>query len=78
MIIVSVKVTKIVKAGNLDLQLSDTREFYFADDNAATQFGLDINSDPECKLVGWKTVLPVSYNGALAKLQVFKESVANM
>ena len=73
MIIVSVRVTRTVKAGRLDLSLSEVTDFHFASDTEACEFGLEINSDPDCKIVGWKTVQSHSVNAARAQLQMSKD-----
>lgn len=76
MIIVSVRVTHHGKAGNLDLELTEIIDFHFASDDEATTFGLEINADPACKLIGWKDVRPHSVNSARASLQTLKDTLA--
>lgn len=75
-VIVSVKVTHTGKAGNLDLCLSETQDFYFTDDSEAVRFGLEIKNDPACAIVGWKTVVLHSSAAGLAGIAALKSVLA--
>lgn len=75
-VIVTVQVTHKGKAGNLDLTLAETKEFYLADDAEAVQFGLSVNADPDCKIIGYKTVVLRSASAATADLASLKSILA--
>lgn len=76
MINVTVKITHKGKAGALDLDLSEVKEFYFGTGEEAVEFGLEINADPTCKIVGWKEIRSGSVNAARADLQMAKDILA--
>ncbi|PZU95511.1 MAG: hypothetical protein DI527_00450 [Chelatococcus sp.] len=76
-VIVSVKVTHKGKAGNLDLSLTETQDFYFVNDSEAVRFGLEIKDDPACEIVGWKTVVLHSAAAGIAGVASLKGILAS-
>ncbi len=73
--LVTVRYTRTVKAGTLDLSVSEDNAFVFESDTAATEFCLAIKDDPTLKVVGYKGVYPCSVNANLANLAAFKSAV---
>lgn len=76
MIIVTVRVTHHGKAGNLELNISDTQDFHLTDDAEGLKFAEAVKADPNCELVAYRTIHAGSARAATANLDNFKEGLA--